>query len=87
VMAYPEGGLNEFVHQLPVRHSWNRITLKQGFVRDPILWQWYHAMITVMGAPPPSPPEIGKREGRSYHRPGRAQPKNARAKFRRVNFT
>lgn len=41
VMAYPEGGTNDFVHQLPVRHSWGRITLKHGFVNDPVLWQWY----------------------------------------------
>lgn len=41
VMPYSEGGVNDYVHQLPVRHSWNRITLKRGIVRDPILWQWY----------------------------------------------
>lgn len=41
VTTYPEGGVNDFVHQLPLRHSWTNITLKQGFVRDPILWQWY----------------------------------------------
>lgn len=41
VMAYKEGGINDFVQQLPVRHSWNRIVLKRGIVRDPILWQWY----------------------------------------------
>ena len=27
VTAYPEGGVNDFVHQLPVRHSWGRIVL------------------------------------------------------------
>ncbi|MEZ6134623.1 MAG: phage tail protein [Pirellulaceae bacterium] len=41
VTAYPEGGINDFMHQLPVRHSWTNISLKRGFVRDPILWQWY----------------------------------------------
>ncbi|PLX60263.1 phage tail protein [Sedimenticola selenatireducens] len=41
VMTYAEGGVNDFVHQLPVRHSWNRLVLKRGIVRDPILWQWY----------------------------------------------
>jgi phage tail-like protein len=46
VMAYPEGGLNDFVHQLPVRHSWSRITLKQGIVRDATLWQWYRVGTT-----------------------------------------
>ena len=46
VTAYPEGGVNDFVHQLPVRHSWSNITLKQGFVRNPILWQWYQIGLT-----------------------------------------
>jgi len=46
VFAYPEGGLNEFTHQLPVRHSWSRIVLKHGFVRDPELWQWYQVGLT-----------------------------------------
>lgn len=46
VLAYPEGGRNDFVHQLPVRHSWNRISLKRGLVRDPGLWFWYFAGLT-----------------------------------------
>jgi phage tail-like protein len=41
VMPYPEGGMNDFVHQLPVRHSYPRITLKRGLIRDPGLWWWY----------------------------------------------
>lgn len=41
VMSYPEGGVNDRVHQLPVRHSWGRITLRRGVVRDPGLWTWY----------------------------------------------
>lgn len=43
VMDYAEGGRNDYVHQLPVRHSWNRITLSRGIVRDPGLWFWYLA--------------------------------------------
>lgn len=43
VMPYPEGGRNDFVHQLPVRHSWSRITLTRGVVREPGLWYWYLA--------------------------------------------
>jgi phage tail-like protein len=35
VTAYPEGGVNDYVHQLPVRHSWGRITLRRGVVRAP----------------------------------------------------
>ena len=43
VMAYPEGGLNGYVHQLPVRHTWGRLTLSRGIARDPLLWQWYES--------------------------------------------
>src|SRR5438045_3606865 len=46
VLSYPEGGSNDFVHQLPVRHSWNRIQLKRGLVRDPGLYFWYRAGLT-----------------------------------------
>jgi phage tail-like protein len=46
VMPYAEGGRNDFVHQLPVRHSWNRITLRRGVVREPGLWTWYMAGLT-----------------------------------------
>ena len=41
VVNYAEGGRNDSVHQLPLRHSWNRITLKRGVVRDRLLWSWY----------------------------------------------
>jgi phage tail-like protein len=43
VMPYPEGGRNDSVHQLPVRHSYGRITLRRGLVRDNALWGWYQA--------------------------------------------
>ena len=43
VLAHPEGGVNDFVHQLPVRHSWNRIVLSRGVIRDRGLWLWYLA--------------------------------------------
>jgi phage tail-like protein len=46
VMSYPEGGLNDFAHQLAVRHTWTRITLKRGVVRDPGLYFWYTAGLT-----------------------------------------
>lgn len=42
-MPYSEGGSNDFVHQLPVRHSWNRITFQRGLIRGPSLWEWYAA--------------------------------------------
>ncbi|WP_428268705.1 phage tail protein [Haliangium sp.] len=43
VMSYAEGGVNDKVHQLPVRHSWSRITLKRGIVLGGGLWDWYAA--------------------------------------------
>jgi phage tail-like protein len=46
VTAYAEGGVNDFVHQLPVRHSWSRISLRHGLVRDSVLWRWYLAGLT-----------------------------------------
>jgi phage tail-like protein len=46
VMPYPEGGVNDFVHQLPVRHSWNRLELRCGMCRNPLLWAWYKAGLT-----------------------------------------
>ena len=46
VTAYAEGGVNDHVHQLPVRHSWGRIRLRRGVVRDPGLWSWYEAGLT-----------------------------------------
>lgn len=46
VMPYAEGGVNDYVHQLPVRHSWGRITLRRGVIRDLALWVWYRAGLT-----------------------------------------
>jgi phage tail-like protein len=46
VLTYAEGGRNDFVHQLPVRHSWSRISLSRGVVREPGLWLWYQAGLT-----------------------------------------
>lgn len=43
VTPQPEGGRNDFVHLLPVRHSWDRIVLRRGMVRDLGLWAWYRA--------------------------------------------
>jgi phage tail-like protein len=43
VMAYPEGGVGDFVHQLPVRHSWGRLSMRRGLMRDAGLWSWYSA--------------------------------------------
>jgi phage tail-like protein len=47
VLAHPEGGRNDYVHQLPVRHSYTNITLACGIVRDPVLFRWYEAGMTL----------------------------------------
>jgi phage tail-like protein len=46
VLAHPEGGQNAFVHQLPVRHTWGRLTLKKGVVLDRVLWDWFDKGLT-----------------------------------------
>lgn len=46
VLAQPEGGRNDYVHQLPVRHSYSRLVLSRGIVRDPGLFFWYQAGLT-----------------------------------------
>jgi phage tail-like protein len=46
VLSLPEGGRNDAPHQLPVRHSWGRLTLKRGFVLTQSLWAWYRAGLT-----------------------------------------
>jgi len=46
ILAYPEGGQNAFVHQLPVRHTWGRLTLKKGVILDRVLWDWFDAGLT-----------------------------------------
>ena len=48
VLAHPEGGQNTFVHQLPVRHTWGRITLKRGVTFSTTLWDWFEAGMNSM---------------------------------------
>ena len=43
VFEYREGGRNDFVHKLPVAHSWTNIVLRRGLVEDDRLWRWYEA--------------------------------------------
>lgn len=43
VTTYAEGGRNDYVHQLPVRHSWTPIRLTKGIARDASLFAWYEA--------------------------------------------
>jgi len=46
VTAYSEGGVNDHVHQLPVRHSWTRISMRRGLTLGKGLWEWYEAGLT-----------------------------------------
>lgn len=43
VERYAEGGRNDFVHQLPVRHSWGRLTFERGLALGGGMWEWYQA--------------------------------------------
>jgi phage tail-like protein len=40
VIPRPEGGVNDYVYQLPGRVSYSRITLKRG-IADNVLWNWF----------------------------------------------
>lgn len=44
--SYEEGGVNEFVHQLPKRTKYQRITLKRGITDRDELWKWYQEVIS-----------------------------------------
>jgi len=46
VMDYAEGGANDTLRRLPVRHKWGRITLRRGITLEPGLWDWYEAGLT-----------------------------------------
>lgn len=41
VFTYQEGGVNDFVHQLPGRTRYTNITLKRGMTDSTQLWDWY----------------------------------------------
>lgn len=40
VLPYEEGGVNEYVHQLPKPITHTNITLERG-ISDPALWEWF----------------------------------------------
>ena len=46
VFPYEEGGLNDTVHQLPVRTKFSNVTLKRGITNSNELWDWYYDVIT-----------------------------------------
>lgn len=41
-VSHAEGGINDYVHQLPGRVKQSRITLKRGLA-DNALWDWFQA--------------------------------------------
>ncbi|AKB18665.1 phage tail protein [Methanosarcina sp. WWM596] len=43
---YEEGGVNDFVHQLPKRTKYQHITLKRGITDRDELWGWYQKVIS-----------------------------------------
>jgi phage tail-like protein len=40
-VAYREGGLNDYEHQLPGPTSWPRLVLKRGLTDIDNLWRWH----------------------------------------------
>jgi phage tail-like protein len=45
VQDYPEGGLNSYLHKLPVRSKQSNIKLKRG-IADRALWDWYAELLS-----------------------------------------
>ena len=43
---YEEGGVNDFVHQLPKRTKYQHISLKRGITDRDELWEWYQKVIS-----------------------------------------
>lgn len=43
---YEEGGVNNFVHQLPKRTKYQHITLKRGITDRDDLWNWYQIVVS-----------------------------------------
>lgn len=45
VLSVKEGGLNSYVHHLPVRTTFTNITLKRGMALTPLFWDWYQKTV------------------------------------------
>lgn len=43
---YEEGGVNDFVHQLPKRTKYGHITLKRGITDLDEMWRWYQEVVS-----------------------------------------
>ncbi len=46
IEEYKEGGVNDFVHKLPGRQSFNNVTLKRGMTASIELWSWLNRLST-----------------------------------------
>jgi phage tail-like protein len=42
---YEEGGVNDFVHQLPKRTKYQHITLKHGITELDEMWKWHQDVV------------------------------------------
>ena len=43
--TYEEGGVNDFVHQLPKRTKYQHIILKRGITDQDDMWKWYQEVV------------------------------------------
>ena len=43
---YEEGGVNDFVHQLPKRTKYQNITLKRGITDLEDIWRWHQDVVS-----------------------------------------
>lgn len=43
--SYEEGGVNDFVHQLPKRTKYQHITLKRGITDLDEMWRWHQDVV------------------------------------------
>ncbi|HMK56403.1 MAG TPA: phage tail protein [Dissulfurispiraceae bacterium] len=45
IEPYEEGGVNDFVHQLPKRTKFQPVTLKRGITDADTLWSWHQDVV------------------------------------------
>lgn len=46
IEQYEEGGVNDFVHQLPKRTKYPHLTLKRGITERDELWEWHQEVVS-----------------------------------------
>lgn len=46
VETYEEGGVNDYIHQLPKKTKYPRIVLKHGLTDQDDFWKWYQEVIS-----------------------------------------